>query len=78
MLFNERKLQTLEFFAQRDWTRPAIYAGAVNFYPVRSAWSYLRRLHRWRYLRRGWDARGRLVYKLGSNGARFLLRNARV
>jgi hypothetical protein len=71
--FNERKHQTLEYLSRRQWTRPPVYAVAVGFYPIDAAYSYLKRLHKWRYLDRGRDVTGRIVYRLGRRGAKWLL-----
>jgi hypothetical protein len=75
MLFNQQKRQTLEYFARRQWTRPAVYAVDLGLYPIRRAYTYLLRLHRLGYIRRGRDIHGKLVYKLGPKGGRWLLRD---
>jgi hypothetical protein len=75
MIYNERKKQTLEWFAQTGWQSPAVWAVAQRFYPLRASYSYLLHLHRWHYLQRGRDMRGSVVYKLGPKGANWLLRN---
>jgi len=72
--FNERKALTLEYFSSRRWTRPRAYGVALGIYPTRAVYSYLLRLHRWRYLHRGRDVRGQIVYKLSPRGAQWLLR----
>lgn len=77
MLFNERKLQTLEFFARREWVRPTTYAVAVGMYPTKVAYPYLKKQHRYSYLRRGRDFSGRIVYRLARRGAMWLLKNRR-
>jgi hypothetical protein len=75
MIFNQRKWQTLDFFALRQWVRVPLYAVAVSMYPIRSSYRYLKKLHKYGYLHRGRDITGRLVYCLSPKGARWLLRN---
>lgn len=77
MLFNRRKMQGLEVFAKYGTLRPVDWAVQTRFYPIRSSYSYLLRLHRFRYLNRGRDWRGRIVYRLSPKGARWLLKYAR-
>jgi hypothetical protein len=77
MQFNERKLETLRYFARRQWTRPAEWAAGVGFYPIRASYSYLKHLQRWGLLLRGRDVTGRIVYKLSPRGATWLLKRER-
>ena len=70
---NERKLQVLEAFATHGQMRPIHLASEVGIYPVRRAYTYLLRLHRWGYLHRGRDYMGQLLYRLSPKGARYLL-----
>ena len=72
--FNERKRQTFEFFASRQWVRVPVYAVAVSIYPIRSSYRYLKKLHKYHYLCRGHDITGRLVYRLSPRGAMWLLK----
>ena len=46
--YNELKLQVLALFAstQRNWLGPNEAAERLDFFPTRSAWSYLKRLRR--------------------------------
>jgi hypothetical protein len=74
MVFNERKRQTFEFFASRQWVRVPVYAVAVSMYPIRSSYRYLKKLHKYHYLSRGHDITGRLVYRLSPRGAMWLLK----
>jgi hypothetical protein len=76
MVYNERKRQTFEFFAMQ-WVEVPVYAVAVSMYPIRSSYRYLKKLHKYRYLRRGRDFRGRIAYRLSARGARWLLRDRR-
>jgi hypothetical protein len=75
MLFNERKFQTLNFFARREWVRPPDYAVAVGMFPTKVSYSYLAHLRRWGYLWRGHDFRGYVVYHLSPRGAEWLLKH---
>lgn len=70
---NRRKLQTLEIFTRWPELRPGDYAVEARFYPIRAAWSYLRKLQRMNLLNRRRDFRGRLVYRLSKRGAAYLL-----
>jgi hypothetical protein len=74
MTYNRRKLSALRYFSGRQWVRPGVYAVAEGIFPTRSAWSYLLRLHRLRYLNRGRDSMGRVVYHLSPRGAHWLLK----
>lgn len=78
MLYNERKRQTFEFFAKREWVRVPVYAVALGMYPIRSSYRYLKKLHKYSYLWRGYDFRGRILYRLSPRGARWLLRNLNI
>jgi hypothetical protein len=75
MLYDERMRQTLEFFSRRQCVEVPVYAVSVGMYPIRSSYRYLRKLHKYNYLRRGRDFRGRIVYSLSPRGARWLLRD---
>ena len=72
--FNERKQLTFEYLAERQWVRPPAYAAALGIFPIRATYSYLRKLYKWNYLKRGFDIRGRVVYRLAPRGAAWLLR----
>jgi len=71
---NGLKRHTLQVFVERggDWLAPPAWAVLAGFYPVRAAWTYLLRLHRFGLLRRGRDARGLILYRLSARGARRL------
>lgn len=73
--FNELRRRTYEFFARREWVRPPAYAVGVGFYPISCTYGYLFRQHKYGYLRRGHDVRGRLVYRLAPRGAAWLLKH---
>ncbi|MGB7155257.1 MAG: hypothetical protein WBD08_13755, partial [Candidatus Acidiferrales bacterium] len=44
------------------------FAVFARFYPIRAAYTYLRRLHRWGLLLRSRDRRGRLLYTISERG----------
>jgi len=78
MVYNERKRQTFDFFAMRRWVEVPVYAASVGMYPIRSSYRHPKKLHRYNYLRRGRDFRGRIVYSLSPRGARWLLRDPKI
>ena len=78
MVYKEPKRQTFEFFATRHWAEVPVYAVAAGMYPIRSCYRCLKKLHKYNYLWRGRDFRGRIVYRLSPIGARWLLRNLRM
>jgi hypothetical protein len=67
--YNSLKRRTLETFEHRGWLSPPAWAVLATFYPVRAAYSYLKRLHRWKLLDRTLDARGLILYRLNGRGA---------
>lgn len=52
----------------QQWVEVPVYAVAVSMYPIRSSYRYLKKLHKYHYLRRGRDIRGRIVYRLFTSG----------
>jgi hypothetical protein len=68
MQFNERKRQALSIFARRGWLNPPAWAMLAGFRPVRAAYTYLLRLHRWGLLERGNNLRGLVIYRLTARG----------
>jgi hypothetical protein len=40
MVYIERKRQTFEFFATRQWVEVPVYGMAVGMYPIRSCCRY--------------------------------------
>jgi predicted transcriptional regulator len=67
------KSATLEAFVSHETLRPGEYSEIVGFYPVRAAYTYLKRLRRRGYLLLRRDWKGRLLYKISGKGARWLL-----
>jgi hypothetical protein len=52
--YNKLKRRALEIFESHGgWLSPRDWAGLANFYPVRAAYSYLKRLHQFGLLERG-------------------------
>ena len=47
MVYNERKRQTFEIFASRQWVEVPVYSVAVGMYPIRSSYRYLKKLHKY-------------------------------
>ncbi|MGH9253500.1 MAG: hypothetical protein ACRD3C_02905 [Vicinamibacterales bacterium] len=66
--YNLLKLRALTVFENRGWLSPPAWAVLASFYPVRAAYSYLLRLHRWKLLDRTLDRRGLLLYRLSQRG----------
>lgn len=69
--FNELKAKALDVFATQGPMSIPEWAISVRFYPVRAAYTYLLRLHRWGLLVRSRE-RGRLTYSLSARGRRRL------
>lgn len=67
--YNLLKLRALSAFENRGWLSPPAWAALTRFYPVRAAYSYLKRLHTWKLLDRAQDTRGLLLYRLSRRGA---------
>lgn len=72
LAFNELKAKTLSIFATEGPLGPPEFAVFARFYPIRAAYTYLQRLHRWGLLLRSRDARGRLLYSISPRGQRRL------
>jgi hypothetical protein len=66
--YNQMKLQALAAFEGRGWLSPPAWAVLVAFYPVRRAYTYVKRLWGWRLLERRLDRRGLLLYRLSERG----------
>jgi len=70
--YNRLKIRALSVFVNRGWLSPPAWSVLANFYPVRAAYSYLKRLHRWKLLDRAFDRRGLLLYRLNRRGTERL------
>ena len=67
--YNLLKTRALTVFEDRGGLSPPAWAVLARFYPVRAAYSYLKKLHRWKLLDRTLDRRGLLLYRLNNRGA---------
>jgi hypothetical protein len=67
--YNQLKKKALEIFArQGDWLTPPEWAVLAGFYPIRAAYSYLLRLHRFGLLER--RSENVLYYRISQRGDR--------
>ena len=71
--YNELKLKALAAFQERGWLSTSAWAVLAGYYPVRAAYTYIRRhLWRWKLVDRSLDRRGLLLYRLSRKGAERL------
>ncbi len=66
--YNRMKLRALAAFEDRGWLSPPAWAVLAGYYPVRAAYTYIKRLWRWRLLERELDRRGLLLYRISERG----------
>jgi hypothetical protein len=66
--YNEMKLRALATFEGRGWISPSAWAVLVGYYPVRAAYTYIKRLWNWKLLERRLDRRGFLSYRISERG----------
>ncbi len=67
--YNSLKRRALGVFEKNGgWLYPPAWAVLAGFWPLRTSWSYLIRLHRFGLLQRRRDARGLIVYRLSRRG----------
>src|SRR5207302_8412756 len=66
--FNSLKRRALEVFAMYGPLNPRAWAPRANMFPIRSAYSYLLRLHRFGLLDRAHDSSGFLIYAISERG----------
>jgi hypothetical protein len=72
--YNKLKKRALEIFERHGgWLKPPEWAGLAAFYPVRAAYSYLKRLHQFGLLERGGDSTPFVVYRLSYKGRERLV-----
>jgi hypothetical protein len=70
--YNRLKKHALEVFERHGgWLSPPVWAVQAGFYPIRAAYTYLLRLHRFGLLERGHTGRS-IVYQLSRRGQRRL------
>lgn len=65
---NLLKLATLQLFEEHVTLTPPAWAVRAEFYPIRAAYSYLKRLSRFGLLRRAHIRRGRVTYEITRRG----------
>jgi hypothetical protein len=67
---NKLKIRTLKVFAFAPgaWFRPGEVADRLDFVPRRAAWTYLKRLWRFRLLERRFGGAGTLQYRISETG----------
>jgi hypothetical protein len=71
--YNKLKRLALEIFERHgDWLSPPDWSVLAGFYPRRSAYSYLIRLHRFGLLERRTVMGGGILYRLSDRGKRRL------
>jgi len=71
--YNQMKIRALEAFENRGWLSPPAWAVLASYYPVRAAYTYIRRhLWQWKLVDRSLDRRGLLLYRLSRKGAERL------
>jgi hypothetical protein len=67
--YNQLKKRALQVFAgQGGWLTPPQWAALAGFYPIRSAYSYLLRLHSFGLLERSCKGPRKLCYQLSARG----------
>jgi hypothetical protein len=66
--YNEMKLRALATFERRGWLSPPDWAVLAGYYPVRAAYTYIKRLWGWKLLERRLDRRGLLLYRISERG----------
>jgi hypothetical protein len=68
--YNKLKLKVLSLLANTggDWLTPRDAAEQLDFRPPRSAWSYFKRLWRFRLLERSSNGTGSLKYRISKQG----------
>ena len=65
--YNRLKRRALEIFEHDNWITPRRWAVLAGFRPIRAAYTYLLRLHRFGLLERS-TARGVIAYHLSHRG----------
>ena len=71
--YNQMKIRALAAFENRGWLSPPAWAVLTRYYPVRAAYTYIRRhLWQWKLVDRSLDRRGLLLYRLSRKGAERL------
>lgn len=69
LAYNEMKLRALATFeAQGGWVSPSDWAVRAGYYPIRAAYTYIKRLWSWKLVERRLDRRGLLLYRISERG----------
>jgi hypothetical protein len=79
--YNEMKLRALAAFEGQGWLAPPAWAVLAGYYPVRAAYTYIKRLWNWKLLERRLDRRGLLLYRISDRGQarlRWLQKNGKL
>ena len=66
--YNQMKLRALAAFQGRGWLSPPEWAVLAGYYPVRAAYTYVKRLWNWKLVERQLDRRGLLLYRISVRG----------
>jgi hypothetical protein len=66
--YNGLKQRALSLFAGGEWLTPDQVAQQLNFFPHRSAWTYLKRLWSFGLLERRSLGKGTLEYRISKGG----------
>jgi hypothetical protein len=66
--FNLLKMSALEIFEKHGLLNPPMFAVLSGFFPMRAAYTYLLRLHRFGLLLRRRDERGLILYQISQRG----------
>jgi hypothetical protein len=65
---NSLKCRALDIFVLYGNLNPAAWAVLAQMHPVRAAYTYLLRLHRFGLLNRARDGKGLLIYSISERG----------
>jgi len=65
---NELKKIALVTFEEQGWLSVPAWAKLAGYYPIRAAYTVLKRLHKWKLLERQLDARGLFLYRISERG----------
>jgi hypothetical protein len=60
--------RALTTFEAHGWLSPPAWAFLAGYYPVRAAYTYIKRLWSWKLLERRLDRRGLLLYRISERG----------
>jgi hypothetical protein len=72
--YNKLKRHALEIFERHgDWLNPPQWAVLAGFFPVRAAYSYLKRLHHFGLLERTAPTGGCVRYRISQRGKHRLI-----